>query len=337
MSSDQSIEISALVALLSRALGAAGAGADIAGLVARALVKAEIDGQTGHGLSRVASYAAQLRSGKVDGHAVPRVDHRRSGAIVVDAEHGFAYPALALAIERLPGMAAQTGIAVAAVTRSHHCGVAGHHVEALAERGLVALMAANTPSAMAPWGGRRALLGTNPIAFAAPIPQQPPLVIDLALTEVARGRIVATARAGMPIPPGWAVDRDGRPTTDPKEALAGTLLPAGGAKGAALALMVEVLTAGLAGGALAFEASSFLDAEGPPPSTGQILIAIDPDALGGSALLGARMTALAHAFALDGARLPGSRRLEARARVERDGLAVDAKLLAELRTLAGEA
>jgi (2R)-3-sulfolactate dehydrogenase (NADP+) len=216
--------------------------------------------------------------------------------------------------------------------------VAGHHVEALADRGLAALMIANTPSAMAPWGGRKALLGTNPLAFAAPMPDAAPLVIDMALTEVARGKIVAAARDGKPIPLGWAVDRDGKPTTDAKAALAGTLLPAGGAKGAALALMVEILATGLAGATLAFEASSFLDAEGPPPATGQLLIAIDPEAMsGGGAMLASRMTALAHAFSGDGARLPGSRRLEARAKVERDGLAVDARLLAEVKALAGKA
>src|SRR5690606_2376488 len=130
---------------------------------------------------------------------------------------------------------------------------------------LVALMVGNSPKAMAFWGGRKPMIGTNPIAFAAPMPDMPPLVIDLALSQVARGRIVSAKDAGKSIPEGWAVDSEGNPTTDPAAALAGSLLPVGGAKGAALALMVEILAAALTGSSFGFEASSLFEGEGPAP------------------------------------------------------------------------
>jgi (2R)-3-sulfolactate dehydrogenase (NADP+) len=177
-----------LTALVTRALVANRTSAANAASVARALVAAEIDGQSGHGISRVASYAGQAKVGKVDGNAVPKATTTKPGAVLIDAAHGFAYPALDLAVGQLPGMAKTNGIASAAITRSHHAGVAGHTVERLAEHGMVALMFANTPSAMAATGGKTALFGTNPLAFACPMAGRPPLVIDLALSTGLGGR-----------------------------------------------------------------------------------------------------------------------------------------------------
>jgi (2R)-3-sulfolactate dehydrogenase (NADP+) len=304
---------------------------DNARAAARALVAAEADGLKGHGLARLPSYAAQARAGKVDGFAPPAATRLRPGVALVDAANGFAFPALALAERLLPEMAASCGIACAAITRSHHCGAAGHPVERLADAGLVALMFANTPAAIAPWGGAKALFGTNPIAFACPLADGPPIVVDLSLSKVARGNIMAAKQKGEAIPPGWALDAEGRPTTDPAAALAGTMLPLGDAKGTALALMVELLAAGLSGANYAAEASSFLDAEGPPPGTGQLIVALDADAFGAAR---DRFARLAAAVAAEpGARLPGSRRLVARAKARRDGLAVSEALLAEIEAL----
>ncbi len=298
--------------------------------VARALVGAEADGLKGHGLSRLPSYAAQARVGKVDGFAEPAVTRPRPAIVAVDAAHGFAYPALDAAVAGLPAVAREQGVAVAPIRRSHHGGAAGHPVERLAEQGLVALLFANTPSAIAPHGGSRAVFGTNPIAFACPLLGRPPIVVDLALSKVARGNIIAAKQRGEAIPEGWALDRDGRPTTDPTAALAGTMVPLGDAKGTALALMVELLAAGLTGAVYAADASSFMDAEGPPPGTGQLILALDPEALGGPGGL-ERFAALAASIeAQDGARLPGARRLENRARAARDGLVVADALLAEI-------
>lgn len=332
------VSLAAAYELAEAALTASGAAGTVAASVARALVAAEADGHAGHGLSRVASYAAQVRAGKVDGQARPRAIHPRPALLAVDAAHGFAYPAFDLVTGMLPPLCRQQGVAAATIGRSHHCGVAGHHVEHLAKEGLVALLFANTPAAMAPVGGRRQLFGTNPIAFAAPLGGDvPPLVIDLSLSAVARGRIVAARQRGQSIPPGWAVDEDGQPTTDPAAALRGAMLPVGGTKGAVLALMVEILAAGLTGANFAFEASSFLDDQGPPPGTGQLVLAIDIEALGGAAVL-ERIALLAGAIEDEpGARLPGRSRLARRAEAAAEGLALAPALVEELQRLGGGA
>ena len=330
------IAIADLERAISRALEAAGTSPANALSVARALTAAEVDGQTGHGLSRVPGYAAQVRAGKVEGAAVPIAKLARPATLSIDAAHGFAYPALDVAVDALPALASAQGIAAAGIFRSHHAGALGLVAERLAGAGHVALLFANTPAAMAPVGGQRALLGTNPIAFAAPRRAGPPLVIDLALSEVARARVVAAAQKGEAIPTGWAVDEDGRPTTDAKAALKGTLLPAGGAKGAALALMVEVLAVALTGANFAAEASSFLDDKGAPPGTGQLIIAIDPGAFAPKGPFIDRLGGIAKSIAEEpGARLPGARRPALREAARRDGVAVDAKLLADVRALGG--
>jgi (2R)-3-sulfolactate dehydrogenase (NADP+) len=299
--------------------------------VARALVAAEAEGQKGHGLSRVPTYAAQAKNGKVDGAAEPVLEWRRPAGAVVDAKHGFAYPAIDLALGALPNAARQNGTAAIAITRSHHCGVIGHPVERLAGEGLLALMFANTPAAIAPWGGAKAVFGTNPIAFGCPLPGKPPIVVDLSLSKVARGNILAAKQKGEAIPQGWALDAQGKPTTDPASALAGTMLPLGDAKGTALALMVELLAAGLTGANFAADASSFLDAKGPPPGTGQLLIAFEPKAFGGSL---EHFAALAASIETQrGARLPGARRLALREKAKREGVIVTEALLAEIEAV----
>lgn len=316
--------------LVAEALERANTSPANARIVARALVAAEADGLKGHGLSRVPSYAAQAKVGKVDGHATPTASRPRPGLLAVDAAHGFAYPAIDLVLDRLPAIAREQGVAAAPVRRSHHCGAAGHPVEKLAEAGLMAMLFANTPSAIAPHGGSRAVFGTNPIAFACPLPGREPIVVDLALSKVARGNIVAAKGRGEPIPEGWALDKEGRPTTDAAAALAGTMVPLGDAKGTALALMVELLAAGLTGATYAADASTFLDTDGGPPGTGQFFVAFDPAGFAPGAL--DRFAALAASIEdQPGARLPGSRRTENRRKAATEGLSVADKLLAEIR------
>ena len=315
-------------ALVAATLARCRTSPDNAASVARALVGAEADGLKGHGLSRVPSYAAQAKAGKVDGFAKPALTWPRPGVAAIDAHNGFAFPALDVAVAALPQAARQSGIAAASIHRSHHCGAAGQPLERLAEAGLVSLMFANTPAAIAPWGGAKGVFGTNPIAFACPLPQRAPIVVDLSVSTAARGNILAAKQKDEKIPADWALDIDGKPTTDPAVALAGTMLPLGGAKGTALALMVELLAAGLTGANFATEASSFLDAKGPPPGTGQLLIAFDPSAFGGGI---DRFAVLASAIETQpGARLPGSLRLKAREKAARDGLAVSDVLMAEI-------
>lgn len=304
-----------------------------AAIVARALVAAEADGLKGHGLSRVPSYAAQAKVGKVDGMAVPKVEHVTPALIRIDARHGFAYPAIAAAEAALRDAAPVMGVATAAIRRSHHCGVAGHPVERLAEAGLVAMLFANTPAAMAPWGGRTATFGTNPIAFACPLPDQPPIVVDLSLSKVARGNILAAKQKGEKIPEGWALDAEGKPTTDAEAALKGTMLPLGDAKGTALALLVEILAAGLTGATYAADATSFLDDKGGPPGTGQLLIAFEPKMIGGPAALTHFARLAGQITGQPGARLPGSRRIHTRERANRDGITVASALFDEISAL----
>jgi (2R)-3-sulfolactate dehydrogenase (NADP+) len=190
-------------------------------------------------------------------------------------------------------------------------------------------MFVNTPAAMAPWGGSKPVFGTNPVAFACPLPGRAPLVVDLSLSKVARGNIMTAKQRGEKIPEGWALDEHGRPTTDPESALRGTMGPMGDAKGTALALMVELLAAGLTGANFAAEASSFLDLDGPPPGTGQLILAFDPTAFGGDPV--ARFDALAAAIeSQPGARLPSARRLAARAKAQADGLTISDALMREI-------
>jgi (2R)-3-sulfolactate dehydrogenase (NADP+) len=319
-------------ALVTHALTTSRTSPGNARITARALVAAEADGQTGHGLTRVPSYAAQARAGKVDGFAVPRITGT-GAARRVDAGTGFAYPAIETALEALVPLTREMGVASAGIFASHHCGQAGRHVERLAENGLVAFACANTPHAMAFHGGTRSRLGTDPLAFAAPIAGRAPLVIDMALSVVARSRIVAAKAKSEPIPSGWAVDDHGQPTTDAGKALAGTLLPIGGAKGSALALIVEILCGALAGSQFGWEASGFMDAKGGPPKLGQFLIALDPAHFAGAGFASC-MTALVEAIASDGARLPGDRRLASRERAASEGLSIAEDLIAQIQALA---
>ncbi|MEO0371399.1 MAG: Ldh family oxidoreductase [Pseudomonadota bacterium] len=331
MTSYARMSVAALTDLVERAFLNSHTSRKNARIVAEALVAAEVDGQGGHGLSRVASYAAQARSGKVQGQAEPQLTKTRTGVLHVDARHGFAFPALNLINNELPGIAAAHGVAAAYVFNSHHCGQLGAHVEALARSGVIALMVTNSPPAMAPWGGAAPIFGTNPIAFAAPRADGPPLVIDLSLSKVARGKVMAAAKAGEAIPEGWALDKDGKPTTDAKAALTGTMLPMGGAKGAALALIVEILSATLSGANQSFEATSFFDAEGAPPGVGQTLIAFAPQP-GFAARLETLLQMILHQ---DGTRLPGDGRQEKRDMAAQQGIDVPTHLLEEIEKLAG--
>jgi (2R)-3-sulfolactate dehydrogenase (NADP+) len=285
-----------------------------AALVGRALVMAEAEGLASHGLLRLPLYAAQTKAGKIDGYAVPQVSQPRPAVLAIDAKYGFAYPALNEAVQGLPRIAREHGIALAGICRSQHCGVAGHHVRNLAQAGMVALLFANAPAAMAPWGGKKAVFGTDPIAFACPIPDHEPIVVDLSLSKVARGHILSAARKGERIPDDWALDADGKPTTDPETALAGTMVPAG-----------------LTGANFAADATSFLDAEGPPPATGQLMIAIDATVFGAEPTHFARMARIIEDQ--KGARLPGSRRAQALRRAQQQGLNVSDNLLREIAAL----
>lgn len=329
------VSVERLNELATAALQRAGATAAMASATAAALVAAEAQGLGSHGLARVAQYAGHLRHGRVNGGAEPRVLRGKAAAFLIDAEEGLAFPACALAIAEAIARARASGAAFAGVTRSHHFGAAAWHLEPVAAAGMVGLAFGNSPAAMPAWGGRRAIFGTNPIAAVFPRRKAPPLTIDLSLSEVARGKLMVAAREGKPIPLGWALDKEGNPTTDPKAGLDGMMMPAGGVKGAMLALMVELICCALTGASFGFEADSFFTDEGNRPRIGQAFVVVDPAAVAGSDVFHERVETLVSAMLADPeVRLPGQRRVELARRAAADGIEVGEQLLAQLESLA---
>jgi (2R)-3-sulfolactate dehydrogenase (NADP+) len=299
---------------------------------ARAVVVAEAQGLASHGLSRGAQYTAHLRNGRVYGAALPGVVKSRGAAALVDAQAGLAFAACELAVHEAIGRAREFGISIVGVTNSHHCGVVVDHLRAVAEAGMVGLGFANSPAAMPAAGGRHPIFGTNPVAALFPRRAAAPLLLDLSLSEVARGKLMVAAKVGRSIPLGWALDAEGRPTTDPKAGLAGSMLPMGAVsspKGAMLALVVELLVTALIGANFGFEATSFFVDEGNRPGIGQAFLVIDPDALAGrEAFLDRLEVLVAEMLTDDGVRLPGARREALLEKARTDGVAVADALLA---------
>jgi len=323
--------------LMYAALARCGATAAMARATARALSVAEQEGLASHGASRIPQYCGHLRNGRANGAAVPEVIRDSRGACLIDAKRGLAFQACELAGAEAVRRGRDFGVAFVAVTNSNHFGVAAYHLAAIASAGLVGLALGNSPAAIPAWGGKRALFGTNPVAAAFPRRTGPALSIDLSLSAVARGKIVVAARDGKPIPEGWALDSQGRPTTDAGAALDGSMLPVGGLKGAMLALTVELMVCALSGAAFGFESDSFFTEEGRPTRIGQAFLAVDPGALAGEEVYLERVETLIAAMTEDPeVRLPGVRRLKNAERSQREGLAVPAELLARIRELAGE-
>jgi len=322
-----------LTELATRALKKAGASRAMAQATVQALVTAEAEGLTGHGLSRVPLYCRHLREGRADGKARPKVVRKQGATCLVDANGGLAFLASALAVREAIKRAKRYGVAFAGVTNSHHFGAAAYHLAPVAQAGLVGLAFTNSPSAINAWGGKKAFFGTNPIAAIFPRKDANPIVVDLSLTEVVRGKIMLYAKEGKPIPLGWAVDKDGNSTTDAQAALTGSLSAIGGVKGTALALMVEVLCVALTGAAFSFENDSYFE-PGGKPRIGHAIMAIDPDALAGAESYFSRLEAMiSRMLAEEGVRLPGARRQQAAARARADGVEISDTLLSELRAL----
>lgn len=329
------MQIQELHTLVSRALQKVGASTLQAEATARALVAAEAQGLASHGVSRVPMYAGHLRAGRVLGNAVPTIAAQKASAVLVDACDGFAFPACEMAIAQAIDKAKTTGIAIAAVTNSHHFGVAAYHLEAVAEAGLVGVAMGNSPAAMPAAGGKRAIFGTNPIAAAFPRANAEPIMIDLSLSEVARGKLMVAAKKGEAIPLGWALDKQGQPTTDPKAGLEGSMLPMGGVKGAMLALMVELMVTSLTGARFGLEADSFFEEQGNQPKIGQAFIVINPTALGGLSTYHERVDALLGAMLSDeGVRVPGYRRKALAVKAMADGIDLPPATLDPLLALA---
>src|SRR5262245_48513055 len=330
------IPLDSLRELASAALSRAGANSTMAEATARALVHADAQGLASHGVSRVPQYATHLGNGRADGTAEPRIARAKGASVLVDAGCGLAFPACALAVGEAIARAREFGVGFAGVTNSHHFGAAAYHLEPVGAAGLVGLALGNSPAAMAAAGGSRPLFGTNPIAAVFPRRDAPPVVIDLSLSEVARGKLMVAAKEGREIPLGWALDADGTPTTDPKAGLEGSMLPMGGTKGAMLAFVVEVFVTALTGAAIGFEASSFFVDEGNRPRLGQAFLVIDPGALAGRDAYLERIESLVAEMAKEeGVRMPGDRRRALAEGAAARGVEIPAALLTELERLAG--
>ena len=306
-----------------------------AGPTIDALILAEAQGLASHGISRVPMYLAHVTHGRVNPNAVPVIQQQSASAALINADNGFAFPACNQAIKLAIQKASETGIAVGAVTNSHHFGVAGNHLRAIADAGLVGWAMGNSPAAMPAWGGKRAIFGTNPIAAIFPRTNADPILVDLSLSEVARGKIMVAAKNGTPIPQGWALDAQGNPTTDAKAALAGMMLPMGGVKGAMLAMVVEIMVTALTGAHFGAEADSFFIDAGNQPRLGQLFLVINPYALAGRLAYESRLSALIDVVLQDpDVRLPGTRRFALAEEAMREGLELPDALVEQIRKLA---
>jgi (2R)-3-sulfolactate dehydrogenase (NADP+) len=265
------------------------------------------------------------------------VARQKGAAVLVNAGTGLAFPACDLAIATAISTARELGVCFAGVTNSHHAGVMVDHLRPVAAAGMVAIAFANSPAAMPAAGGRHPVFGTNPVAAIFPRRNGDPLMIDLSLSEVARGKLMVAAKEGKAIPLGWALDADGEPTTDPQKGMMGSMLPVGAAsspKGAMLALMVELMVTAVIGAQFGFEASSFFVDEGNQPRIGQAFIVIDPGALAGTDTYYDRMeTVIAEMLRDDGVRLAGARRLALERKAATDGLQVADAMVAQLQKL----
>jgi len=301
-----------------------------AAAVAATITAAEHDGCPGHGLIRLPGYVAALRSGKVNGAARPDIERTAPGVVRVDAGGGFAPLALNEGRPHLIEAAREQGVAVMSLVGAHHFAALWIEVEPLAVAGLCALACTAYMPAMPPAGGKQPLFGTNPLAFGWPRKDEPPVVFDLASAAMARGEVMVAARGGHELPPGVGLDSDGNPTVDPQAILdGGLLLPFGGYKGSNIAMMVELLAAGLLGERFSFEAAEHDNKDGGPPRGGEFLLAMDPGRVAGPDWLDHTETFFDRMQSLEGVRLPGQRRYDNRESTAAQGIDVPEDLHAK--------
>lgn len=297
-----------------------------------AILDTELSGLEGHGFYWLDYYCQHLRSGKVNGTVEPEVTTLSSSSFRVDARHGFAHPAIEAGFARLIPSAKAQGIAAMGVFNSYNAATLGFHTGTLARAGLLAIGATNAVPTVAPVGGHRPIIGTNPISYAVPAPGgEIAFLVDQSATAVAWTAVKRAADQGRPIPLGWALDANGAPTTDAKAGLEGSMAPAGGVKGFSIGLLVEVLCAALAGGRLGTEQGSFTDNDGMPIDNGQFFIAIDPQGFSAGGFDTSIQQLMASITKQEGARLPNARREANKVRLAAQGLEIEASLLARLQ------
>lgn len=322
--------------LIFKALTGAGTSAANARYFTEAILDTELSGLEGHGFYWLQYYCEHVKSGKVDGRAKPKIEKLSRVAFRVDAKRGFAHPAIEAGFAKLIPAARKHGIAGMAVHNSYNAATLGFHTGYLARRGLLAFGFTNSVPAIAPVGGRTPVIGTNPLSFAVPGRKKGKIafLIDQSSSAVAWTAVKRAADEGRMIPPGWALDRDGAPTSDPAMGLEGSMAPAGGYKGFCQGLIVEAMCAALPGALRGPEMGSFMDNDGRPIGCGQFFIAIAPGMFSGGAFHTQIAALAASITAQEGARLPNARREESRKRLSKLGLPVERALLTRLQSFA---
>jgi len=263
--------------LATSTLQSSGASKENAEPLAQGIIDAENQGIKSHGFHYLPIYCLHLKCGKVKGDANPSLTKISNVSYKIDADNGFAHRAIFLGLEQLIPSAKENGIGSLAITNSYNCGVLGYHTKNIAKEKLLAIGFTNAPSSIAPVGGIKPVIGTNPFSVAIYSRGDVKIIIDQSASIVAKSEISVKAKSGEKIPEGWAFGPDGKTTTDPNMALKGTMAPSGGYKGFGIGLFVEIMSACLTGSNLGIEASSFANDQGGPPGTGQFFIAINPE------------------------------------------------------------
>ena len=271
------------------------------------ILDAELSGIKSHGFHYLPIYCNHLKIGKIKGLAKISAEKISESALKVNADNGFAHTAINLGFSSLFDMCTNSGIASMSIYNSYNCGVLGFHTKRIAEKGFVGMGFTNAPASIAPVGGKKAVVGTNPISIAVPLEGDAAIIIDQSASVVAKSEISVRAKTGESIPEGWAFDAEGNVTTNAQEALKGTMAPSGGYKGFGTGLLVEIFTACIAGGNLGTQASSFAGEDGGPPGTGQFFIAINPEKFNSNYSTSMK-TLIESIIEQEGARLPGSKR-----------------------------
>jgi delta1-piperideine-2-carboxylate reductase len=280
-----------------------------ASILSDTIMRAERDGSLSHGLFRLPAYVASLKSGKVNGKARPEVKKISPSVIKVLGNSAFAPMVLKVSLPELIKLAKETGVAVLAITNSHHMAAMWPETEAIAEAGLVGFACTSYKPMVAPAGAKKALFGTNPISFAWPRPGKTPVVYDMATAAMAMGEVMVAARDGHKVPLGTGLNKDGKETTNPKEiSQGGVLLPFGGYKGSAIAMMVELLAGALVGENFSYETAAKDNKDGGPPSGGEFILAISPEKIAGPNWGKHSEEFFEKMKSMDGVRLPGERR-----------------------------
>jgi len=304
-----SLSLDEIYQLSKKTLIANGCDEENANILSETIMKAERDGSLSHGLFRLPAYVAGLKSKKIDGKARPEVKKISSSVIKVLGNHALAPMVLKVGIPELIKAAKETGVAILAITNSHHMASMWPETEAIAEEGLVAFACTSYKPMVAPAGAKKALFGTNPISFAWPRPGKTPVVYDMATASMAMGEVQVAAREGHKVPLGTGLNKDGKETTDPNEiAKGGVILPFGGYKGSGIAMMVELLAGALLGEAFSYETATKDKKDGGPPAGGEFILAMSPEKISESDWKKHSDEFFEKMKSMEGVRLPGERR-----------------------------